>query len=194
MSKQYERNKMINQDKITAIKVAHKLSGHSYADIPTPSVKPNFGGDDTKYRVYEIYNTSDAGKLYLSWHHLRNAINKVIRYAELANGQEPQVVLGGNHKLDFKYMCKHFQDDINSRMEPALKGLVEFTTPHNEANDQYQKIMKAYEAKVAAVKLIYPTGNKRYSNSYRALMPHFKKVLVDLNVFLGEAIIDYSPQ
>lgn len=183
---------MINQDKITASKVAQRLSGRSDGDIIRPKSIPNFNGGQTQFRIYEIENTDDAGKLYFSSHHLRNALYRILRQIELINLPNPTVVLGGNNMLDFKCMSKGFKEDIETRITPALIGLREFSSPHNEAALAYQKIIKSYEKKVAAVELIYQAGNKRYSRSYTALAPHFKKMLSDLSVFTKKAIADYS--
>jgi hypothetical protein len=183
---------MINHDKITATKVAQRLSGHIYGDVHMTEDMSKFVGSDMQHRMEENELTDDAGRLWLSCHHLKNALDKIDRYADKINYPKPEVVLGGNNTLDFKFMCKHFKNDIDTRIIPALLGLKEFSIPANEAVLEYEKIIAKYERKINAIKLMFPSGKGRYKNSYKALMPHFKEVLSDLSAFTKRAIADYS--
>lgn len=178
---------MINHNKITAAKVAQRLSGSTYMEVRMPTYT-----NDKDYRIYLTKNTDIAGKLYLSCHHLKNCLVKIDRYLENANATPPIVVNGGNNMQDFKFMCKYFREDIETRMIPSLIGLREFSTPHNETALAYKKIMSKYDEKIAAIELIFPEGKGRYTNSYRALIPHFKELLLDLSAFTKRAIADYS--
>ena len=151
-----------------------------------------FIGSDMQYRMEENELTDDAGRLWLSCHHLKNALYKIDRYINNVNEPEPEVVLGGNNTLDFKYMCKYFKDDIDTRMIPALLGLKEFSIPTNELALNYEKIIAKYGEQIIAIKLMFPNGKGCYKNSYKALMPHFKELLSDLSAFTKRAIADYS--
>jgi len=183
---------MVYQDKIKATLVAQRLSGHSFGHVHKMKDVPKFLDSDMQYRLVENELTDDAGRLWLSCHHLKNALYKIDSYIDNLNQPEPLVVYGGNNTLDFKFMCEHFKDDIDTRMIPALLGLKEFSIPANEAVLDYEKIIAKYEEKITAIKLMFPNGKGCYKNSYKALMPHFKELLLDLSIFTKKTLADYS--
>jgi len=183
---------MVNQGKITATLVAQRLSGANYGDVYMSKDMSKFIGRDMQYRLVQNELTDDAGRLWLSCHHLKNALYKIDRYIDNLNQPEPEVVLGGNNTLDFKYMCKYFKDDIDTRMIPALLGLKEFSIPTNELALNYEKIIAKYGEKITAIKLMFPNGKGCYKNSYKALMPHFNELLLKLSAFTKKTIADYS--
>ena len=185
---------MVYQDKVKATQVAQRLSGHSFGHVHKMKYVPKFLDSDMQYRLVENELTDDAGRLWLSCHHLKNAQYKIDRYIDNLNQPEPLVVYGGNNTLDFKFMCEHFKDDIDTRMIPALLGLKEFSIPPNEAILEYEKIIAKYEGKITEIKLMFPNGKGCYKNSYKTLMPHFKELLSDLSIFINATLKDYSPQ
>ena len=92
---------MIDHNKITSAKIAHKLSGNS--DIVRPNQnefedfckriakKPSY---DIQRRNYEIQKTDDYGRVFLAKHHLEKLQKRLSEHLEQASSESPTIVFG----------------------------------------------------------------------------------------------------
>jgi hypothetical protein len=189
---------MIDHNRITAAKVAHKLSEDK--DIVRPDStefqnycksitgKPNF---DIKRRNYEIENTDDYGKLFFATHHLRKIKDRLEQYLSDANLDKPKIVLGGNSMNDTKFMSS-ISDDIDNRVLPAIKALSHFTQPADVLLDEYESIVNNYNETVQSIKSSIPKGPGHYKKVCEKILPEYIDFLNSNINFIEDVLNRYD--
>jgi hypothetical protein len=189
---------MIDHNKITTAKVAHKLSGNS--DILRPdqnkfeefckgiAKKPNY---DIQRRNYEIQHTDDYGRVFLAKHHLKKLQKRLSEHLERASSENPTIVFGGNSINDIKYMSSitHF---IDGRMLPITKALSNFTHPADKLLNEYQSIVGGYKETVQKIKYSIPKGSGQCKRIYEQLLPEYINFLKECVKFLENISTNYK--
>jgi hypothetical protein len=189
---------MINHNKITTAKVAHKLSGN--LDIVRPdqnkfedfckriAKKTNY---DILRRNYEIQHTDDYGRVFLAKHHLEKLQKKLSEHLERASSESPTIVFGGNSINNIKYMSSitHY---IDGRMLPTMKALGNFTHPADKLLDEYQSIVGSYKETVQKVKYSIPQGSGQCKRIYEQLLPEYINFLKECIKFIENISTNYK--
>jgi hypothetical protein len=188
---------MIDHNKITTAKIAHKLSGNS--DIVRPgrnkfeefcksvAKKPSY---DIQLRNYEIQHTDDHGRVFLAKHHLKKLQKSLSEHIERANSESPIIVFGGNSINDIKYMSSitHY---IDGRMLPITRALGNFTHPTDKLLNEYQFIVNGYKETVEKIKSSIPKGSGQCKRIYEKLLPEYIRFLKECVKFLENISTNY---